>query len=658
MTFLRYVKDFKYKHIKFESLDPKGKRPKIKYCRQVCAFDIETTNVDKYRQSFMYIWQFQFDDDWTIYGRTWEEFKDFVQHIEDQIPEKHYAVIYVHNLSFEWQWLRSVLPVDDVFAMDDRKILRFRSGKLEFRCSYLHSNMSLDMFLKKMNVKDKKVKGFDYRKKRYPWTKLTKDELHYCINDVRGLVQAIKAEMTMDGDDLYTIPLTSTGYSRRLAKASIGGYRRYIKPMLPDLEVFDALRRSFRGGNTHCNRWNANIIINASDEEPILSFDIASSYPAVMLEGLFPREFKEQPVSLFDSSYTNNKACLFRVYLKDVKLISNHTPVPYLAKAKSEYVKGGKYDNGRILSADEMELYINELDWGIILDQYNFQYEILRLWTATKSPLPQSFKDLIMQMYEKKTKLKGTGDDYWYNKNKAYINALYGLMVQNPCKPSYEYVDGQMRLKDESMEDLIQAYQKHGWLPYQWGCWVTSLARLRLQKAIDLIPPDDFLYCDTDSVKFIGHHEEVFRQLNMELYDQRYSAVDSKGKEHPIGIYELDAQYKRFKSMGAKKYAYEDMDGTLHCTISGVNKRTGPKELKTLDNFKEGFRFRKAGGMCALYNDDPEVKKIRIQGHDLQIISNVALFPSTYTLGLTEEYSRLIRYLANTDIRSSLHYER
>ena len=655
--YAREVNAFKHKHIKFTPLDKKGKRTKIKYCQEVCAFDIETTNIDKYKQSIMYIWQFQYNDHWTIYGRTWDSFQDFLKKLENKIPAGCYAVILVHNLSFEWQWLKSVIPIDEVFAMDDRKILYFRSGKFEFRCSYLHSNMSLDKYLQKMDVKSKKVKGFDYTKKRYPWTKLSSDDLLYCFNDVRGLVQAYKEEMKRDGDDLYSVPYTSTGYSRRLAKAAIGPYRRYIKGMLPDAEIFDALRRSFRGGNTHANRWNANIILEAEPGAPIMSYDIASSYPAVMLEGIYPRKFTKTDISKFNEYYQANKACLFRVYLQDVKLRDDATPVPYLAKAKCEYVHDGQYDNGRILKADRLECYINEIDWRIILQQYDFQYEIIQLWTATKSPLPQSFKDLIMHMYHQKTLLKG-GDEYLYGKYKNLINAMYGMMVMNPCKVQYEFIDGEMQVKDDSIEELILEYQKHGWLPYQWGCWVTSYARLRLQRAIDMIDPNDFIYCDTDSVKFMGDYSKEFSALNESLYDPAYSALDTKGKEHPLGIFEKDAEYKRFKTMGAKKYAYESMDGSLHLTISGVSKSKGPKELKKLENFKEGFIFREAGGMCSLYNDHPEVTSVRIQGHTLPIISNVALFPSTYTLGLTEEYSRLIRYLMNTDIRASLHYER
>lgn len=74
--------------------------------------------------------------------------------------------------------------------------------------------MSLARFCQAMNIEDKKLSGqeFDYTKKRYPWTPLTDDEIAYCKTDVISVVECIKKEMEKDGDNLITIPLTSTGY--------------------------------------------------------------------------------------------------------------------------------------------------------------------------------------------------------------------------------------------------------------------------------------------------------------------------------------------------------------------------------------------------------------------------------------------------------------
>lgn len=423
--YLRFCSDFKFKNLHLEIQQTRS-RKKIKYADTVCAFDIETTNIDKYRQAVMYIWQFQIGPQYTVYGRNWEEFKTFVDKLQDLLPEETYLVIYVHNLSFEWQFIKSVLPVDEVFAMDDRKILRVRSGRLEFRCSYIHSNMSLDKYLQAMDVKDKKVKGFNYKKKRYPWTPLTKAELKYCINDVRGLVQAVMVEMQRDGDDLYTIPLTSTGYSRRLAKQALGPYRRWIKSMLPDLDCFQALRRAFRGGDTHANRYNSNIIIDGSKVGGIHSWDISSSYPAVMLTERFPRALIRQDPKLFDSEYKHGKACLIHIYMEDVRLHDKRWGSPYIPKAKCESLVGAELDNGRVLSAQHLDMYITEVDFEILAAEYDFKYSIIDLWTGTKSRLPDKFRDLLLQTYVEKTQLKG-GDAYTYGKKKNLFNSYYGM---------------------------------------------------------------------------------------------------------------------------------------------------------------------------------------------------------------------------------------
>mgnify|MGYP003302264220 CR=1 FL=1 len=641
---------------------PNGRRKKIRYINAVTAFDIETTFLKKYRQSVLYHWQFQINRT-TVTGRTWTEFRDFYNGLNKAIHDDCYMIVYVHNLSYEFQFLKSIIPVDEVFAMDKRKILYFRSGKLEFRCSYLLTNMSLDRFLKSMNVPDQKIKGFDYSRQRFPWTRLSDDEIHYCINDVKGLTAALIKKMTLDNDNLYTIPLTSTGYSRRLAKKALAKQISYIRSILPDEEVFRMLRDEFRGGDTHANRHNANKIIRAEDIDDVIdSWDISSSYPAVMLTEKYPQKFIPADPRYLIQYINYGKACLFYISFENIRLKDDSFGDPYLSKAKCSNIIDAVYDNGRILSAGALRTCLNEIDFSIVAAEYDFDgYIVDNLYIAKKQLLPEPLRKLIKQTYADKTALKGTGRDYEYNHKKGLFNAYYGMMVQNPCKPEYKY-DPVSNILIEDFEkpesDLIAEYHKKGWLPYQWGVWVTSYARLKLHKGIHCVKPDDFLYCDTDSVKGMGDYSEAFNELNKEYLNEELSARDSKGNIHYIGIYEHDDRYKAFKTMGAKKYAYIDMNDQLHITISGVNKRKGAAELGSIENFQEGFIFRSAGGTESIYNDDPEVKEVKIQGHKLEITSNLAIVESTYTLSLTLEYRRLLNFLNETDIRYSLHYER
>jgi hypothetical protein len=46
---------------------------------------------------------------------------------------------------------------------------------------------------------------------------------------------------------------------------------------------------------------------------------------------------------------------------------------------------------------------------------------------------------------------------------------------------------------------------------------------------------------------------------------------------------------------------------------------------------------------CVHVNEhEPEIKELDIDGHKLQLSSNVFLRPSTYTLGITGEYARIL----------------
>lgn len=633
---------------------PKGRRKnKCSYYDLVCGFDIETTTIKEIKQAFMYLWQFQVGREMTIIGRDWPSFKNMIENVYSRLNASNCKLVVLdHNLSYEWQWLKSVLNIEDVFAMDDRKVLYFTTDKLEFRCTYLHSNMKLEQYVKRMGSSYSKVSGYDYEKIRYPWTKLSEFETEYGVMDVVSLVDAYMLEMEKDGDTLYTIPYTSTGYVRREAKKVMRECK--VRYMLPDADVFNGLRQAFRGGNTHANRYNANRIL-----EDVESVDISSDYHKQLCDMAFPTKFVERPVNKLRQALRLNRACLIRIYIKDLKLKDEAFPFPYLAKGKMEACHNYELDNGRILSMEHGILWLTEIDLKILQMEYTFSYKVLKLYTSRKKRLPKPLRDMVLGMYRYKTGLKGTGDDYAYSKYKNKLNAVFGMMVQNPCKVNYimNKEHDLVMNEEETIEELVAKYQKNGWLPYQWGVWITAYARLQLEYAIHAIPYDDAVYIDTDSIKYMGNHWDAIEALNSRYLNEDLSAVDSKGKTHYIGIFENEGRYEKFATMGAKKYVYVQ-NGELHVTISGVNKEEGAKELESIYNFTEGFTFHKAGGTMAVYNDHPEMEYIEREGKKIPIISNIALLPSTYTLGMSGDYDRLLRILMSSNIAYALHYER
>ena len=411
-----------------------GAKSRRKYIDCVCAFDIETTALEDVEQAIMYVWQFQLDEDYTIIGRTWEQFLNMLKKIKVLISG-NWLVIYVHNLSYEFQFLSGIYDFNEqeVFCMDSRKILKCdMMGSFEFRCSYIQSNMSLNDFTSKYNVKHQKISGelFDYSKKRYPWTELTDLEKEYITNDVLGLVEAIKKEMELDGDNLYNIPLTSTGYVRRDVKRSMNTYSRTaLKKQLPDEHIFKLLHQAFRGGNTHANRYYTGLI-----QEDVTGYDISSSYPAQQVNRSFPvgewiRENVNDLDYIIKLMEIRKHACLLVCVFRGVKLRNKLWGCPYIPLSKCRNPYNYINDNGRILEADYLEITLTEIDLKIILTEYEFEdYEIIEFYHTRTGKLPREITDLTLKWFKNKTILKG-GDvlqSIYYMKEKNKLNSIYG----------------------------------------------------------------------------------------------------------------------------------------------------------------------------------------------------------------------------------------
>ena len=642
--------------VKRQAGNPGGtQNRKLHYKDVIAAFDIETTRLPEIEQSIMYVWQLHLDGIGTIIGRTWDELWTLLKQFRDEL-QKETLCIFVHNLSYEFQFLRAIynFQEDEVFAVDSRKVLKCTmwDGAIEFRCSYLHSNMSLDQYTKKMGVEHGKLSGveFDYSVRRFPWTPLSDKEIAYCTHDVMGLVEAIKKEMEMDGDNLYTFPLTSTGYVRRDAKAAMRKIRNHgVKDILPDYELYTLLREAFRGGNTHANRFYAERILHE-----VKSADRVSSYPEVMCNHKYPvSEFHKScdnsPERVIALIAKQKKAVVCRVKLWSVRLIDELWGCPYLSFDKCRNVINGARDNGRILSADYLETSVTDVDLKIILEEYEFDnMEFTDVYYARYGYLPKPLIDVLQDYYRKKTELKNVpGQEVFYTKAKNKLNSCYGMMAQDPGKQSNIFRKGEWAVEDKEQPEILEERNKHAFLAYQWGVWVTAWARYELEEGLK-IAGHNYVYCDTDSVKYIGECD--FTSYNTAKKKRSTEtgayATDKHGETFYMGLYESDGSYAEFATMGAKKYVYrETPDGETHCTIAGVNKKLGGKELDKhggISAFRRGFVFQEAGGTESVYNDHPTNGVIEIDGHKLLITANIVIRESEYTLGVSRDYASLL----------------
>jgi hypothetical protein len=642
-----------------------AKKQERKYLDIITAFDIETSHHPEREESMLYIWQWQFGDFYTVYGRTWSELRLFMQRLLRALDDHGDAslVVLVHNLSYEFQFLRGIYTFqpDEVFAVDSRRVLKctMADKRLEFRCAMLHSNMSLKQYTKKMHVDHQKLDGdeFDYKELRFPDTPLTDRQLQYCQNDVLGLVEAYQAEMARDKDNLYSVPMTSTGYVRRDCKRAMRFCSsKMIRDLQPDVELYKMLREAFRGGDTHCNRHFAGKVL-----DNVHSADRSSSYPDVMCNCKFPmgRFYAfDGGIDRATVLYHRGYALLLRVRLWDVSLSDPAWGFPYISYAKCRNTIHPVLDNGRILSAEMLETTITDIDLRILLDQYDFSdIEILTGYHSRYDWLPAPLVRCTIDYYQTKTRLKGVLDEHghespFYSKSKNLLNSLYGMMAQDPVKQSILFEEGSdwlFRQKDEPIEDLLNANSKRAFLCYQWGVWVTAWGRFRLQEGLRVADGGHSwpIYCDTDSVKYIGDVDwSKYNQKRMaDSLRSGAHATDPHGEEHYMGVYEQEHTANHFVSLGAKKYVTVYEDGKCRCTIAGVNKEKGGAELDKhggITAFKSGFLFVDAGGTESVYNDDVVPHTEEWQGHRFEMVPNILIRDSTYRVGITQDYEDIL----------------
>lgn len=666
------------------------------------AFDIETSSVWLSEDhsthdvhSFMYSWAFQIEE-YTILGREWPDFFMFLTNLymasarvknEKNLDTEPKIIIWVHNLAYEFQFLSGLYDFtdDDCFFREERKpIYCTLKGIFEFRCSYIQTNLSLSMLCKQMGV-PQKLSGqkFDYNKIRYPWTPLTDYELEYIITDVESLVKAMKKRVEKGGDNLVTVPLTSTGYVRRDCRASLAKYKSVIHDMMPDERQYRLLREAFRGGNTHGNRkYTGKILSN------VTSYDIVSCYPTQQLTQMFPmKKFKWLDTRLTMERVLNfiglGYAVVGRYQFRNLRLKNKQIPMPYISLSKTDSLmvnvvndngkkrkkKLVKLDNGRILESYYSEMVLTEIDLKIILEQYTFdEINVTECMVAQKKMLPLEYRNVIQDYYNNKTKLKGDDTDegkYLYIKFKGLLNAIFGMSATDPIHQKITYCDGvyTRRGYSDMEEDEIEKVLNDAPFPYQWGVYTTAYAREQLQRAINLAG-NKIVYCDTDSIKVIGDIDVSYlNRVQLRKAEEAGAyADDMNGNRHYLGLFECDGRYEKFIEQGSKRYAYiKDGCKYKECpdynlchmgvTVSGVtkqkNEETGRtfavEELGCLENFQPGMTWSKAGGTMAVYNDDDDFDYMDASsGGIVHVTKNVAIIPTTYTMTHAKDYSLLL----------------
>lgn len=658
----------------------KHNKKEFEYYKLYAGYDIETTQIDDSDKhfAFMYHWQFAIASDSSgmiFTGRTWQSYIHFIYLITEfyNLSAEKRIIVWDANLGYEFQYIRKLFDWDpeDFFAREERHPMKCRSGGIEYHEALTISGGSLGQLAKDF-TKTQKLKGdLDFKVLRNSRTPLTKEELHYCENDV-----IILAEWSKKIFDDYIIPdkripLTKTGLlraeCRRMLSDLIGyanaiQYRKLIMEAFPDEATYTKwFKYLFRGGYVH-----SNILLTGYTIEEADGYDITSSYPAGMnLFNEYPQEaFKQVD---YDPEYLKTHCCIFTATFKNIKRKYAHS---IESKSKAIEIAGSKkmpliIDNGRIAQAAHLKVMLTNLDFEIykMFYQWDGVPIIEDFQISKKGPFPLFVRKSLNQHYKIKAALKQSGKSKTpeYSIEKQKVNSYFGMCITRIelDKITYDNESDDWQVQEKEL-DFAEELKSQFLLP-SWGIFITAVSRWNLLRVVWEITEAigdgsgengaGVIYCDTDSIKVYdpeGKTKEIIDKYNEDIKQRLKKVKLTDPLFFDLGCFDFEGHYKRFKTLGAKRYLTEEIDkdgqAVIKATIAGLPKAailnyTGdPFEKFNLDGMLIDAELSLKLGIS--YHDEPT--DYEINGEMMHEESSAALFDMRFKMTLDKIYHTLV----------------
>ena len=548
------------------------KERKIEYIYTFSGFDIETTKGEK--GSYMYVWSFHING-MTKLGRTWDELYTFIQQVKKnyKIEKNQRFFVWVHNLSYEFQFMRKKFNITEIFAKSKREILKcVIDDWLEFRDSLSISGCSLAKTVTLYDLPVEKMVGdLDYSIKRNSLTPLTDKELTYVKHDTE-ILGAFAHKIA----DLYIIPhgycpLTKTGILRHEVKeySKQAHFSPSINEMLQSYPLSYDKYNTYTswllsGGITHANPRKTGIIL-----ENVTGLDLKSDYPFQMATKYYPTG---KPIELKNDldiilQIGKEKCVISYIRIHYIKLKTS-SPISPISAHKCIKLENEKMDNGKLWSADFIEIMVTELDLEYIMDTYEYErIDVIYAECYKRIKLPDYIINPVLLGFIEKEKLEKGTREYMLAKQKP--NSGYGMMLTKMATEDFKVYEGDIVI-DDAYQFNYRKERRKAFLSPLWGIYVTSHARHTLMRFINKIG-NDVVYCDTDSIYLVNYekHKPIFDTYNKKVIE--YNSKNLPKECLKLGTFENEGTCEKFKTLGAKRYIYE-RDGHIKTTVSGMKK--------------------------------------------------------------------------------------
>ena len=501
------------------------------------------------------------------YFRTWDDLRQILNNYQRTfIGEK--LLCFVHNLGYEFDFLlKNVSRPSKMLSNSTHRVISTTLEdfpQIEFRCTLMLSMHTLRYLGEQL--------GFEKLNSDYrfilPSDTVTQDEKKYCLRD-NDVTAKYVVSLIKEFGKLREIPYTKTGRVRKTFYKFYEEHYKETKPdwdLLPPENCYTAMLDAFAGGCVFSNPFfTARLVYN------VHSYDITSSYPFAMLSELFPYTIeKKEEFTLED---LNKPFWIAKIKFND---IISKFPWQWLSVSKMNDCDPmtSRFFNGKLINSQWVVRTITNVDYELIKKTYSFSsIEILEYYACEKyDKLPYPYIETIKVYAEKKARLKAivkktpkSDPNYIrinaeYNLAKNDFNSIYGMSVQKLMQEEYVIDD---LYQWHAKEQKYKQTDKHIKRNFLYGIYITAYARKNLITAILENCPYTFVYCDTDSIKFVGPN--VFKDTN-KILPEEYLSIPSLSK---LGRFDKDGEYTKFITYGAKKYAYQEK---IHYKIKSTRK--------------------------------------------------------------------------------------
>lgn len=233
-------------------------------------------------------------------------------------------------------------------------------------------------------------------------------------------------------------------------------------------------------------------------------------------------------------------------------------------------------------------------------------------------------------------------------------------------------VENEVLMSDISCEWYLDASKfdydkerKKAFLLPQWGIYICAYSRMRILSSISMFGEGgrDACYSDTDSIKYVGDHDDVIEVVNRQAQKNMKKVCDLYGLDHSIfwdlGSFEKEygGQKVTAKFLGAKRYIVKE-GNEYHVTIAGLPKKALQGHINKLKLQHEIFEYGAYPEMFDIftnkmllsadvslknahsYNDEPHAGTV--DGVQCYELSSVGIYPIDFTMKLSEFYLALI----------------